>query len=249
MHLSDPFTPATGSRSGIGLGLSRQLAAMGSTVYICGRRAAKLEATTEAHKLHPIISDVTFVWGQRRSLDEISSEHGHLNLLINKDGIFLAYDFASETDAVDRIETEVSVNAIASLALAKQALLWILRRKGPSILLFGSGVAYVPVSRTPVYWGTKPITDHSKEALRLQLALMVIEVYRALPTVVDTGMGKVRTLKNLKIMPPQDVVSQILEGMQRDQQEILLGHSKQLYLMSRLAPEFVFRKMVKTDFQ
>lgn len=248
MDFINSISLVTGGGSGIGLELSRQLKALGSTVYICGRRCETLKTAAEAHGLHPIAADVTVAGDQERILDEISSAQGHLDLLVNNAGIFGAYDFAAEEDAVDRIETEIGINAIAPLALAKRALPLLSGSRAPAILFIGSGVAYVPVAGTPVYSGTKALQHHAAMALRYQLAPKGIAVYEALPPVVDTDMGKVMKPKNLKVMQPQDLVSQILEGMRRSQSESVIGQSKQLRLMSRLAPALIFREMARTEF-
>ncbi|MEM6636718.1 MAG: SDR family NAD(P)-dependent oxidoreductase [Pseudomonadota bacterium] len=248
MQLKDLIVIATGGGSGIGLELSKQLAALGNTVFICGRRKETLDAAAEMHGLHPIVGDVTNHEDQMRILASVSEVHGRLDLLINNAGVFGNYDFGADVDVVGMIETEISINAVAPLTFTKRAMPLLQIGEAAAVLFIGSGVAYVPVAGTPVYSGTKALIHHAAKALRHQLEPRGISVFEALPPVVDTDMGRALKSKNLKVMQPEDLVTQILGGMRDGKREIILGQSKQLRLMSRLAPEFIFRQMAKTEF-
>ncbi|MEM6311886.1 MAG: SDR family NAD(P)-dependent oxidoreductase [Pseudomonadota bacterium] len=58
MQLKGLIVLVTGGGSAIGLELSKQLAALGNTVFICERRKEALDAAAEMHGLHPIVGDV-----------------------------------------------------------------------------------------------------------------------------------------------------------------------------------------------
>jgi uncharacterized oxidoreductase len=49
-------------------------------------------------------------------------------------------------------------------------------------------------------------------------------------------------------MKPADLVRDVLTGLRRNQTEMLLGQSRQIKLMSRIAPAFLFRQFAKTEF-
>ncbi|MEM0946944.1 MAG: SDR family NAD(P)-dependent oxidoreductase [Pseudomonadota bacterium] len=248
MHLRDLIVLVTGGGSGIGLELSKQLVALGNTVFICGRRKETLDAAADVFGLIPIVGDVSNQEDQERILASVTERHGRLDLLINNAGVFGNYDFGDEANTAEGIEAEISINAVAPLTLAKRALPLLQLSEAPAILFIGSGVAYVPVASTPAYSGTKALIHHAAKALRHQLEPRGVSVFEALPPVVDTDMGRALKSKNLKVMQPEDLVAQILGEMQDGTKEIAIGQSKQLRLMSRLAPEFIFRQMAKTEF-
>ncbi|MEL6118783.1 MAG: SDR family NAD(P)-dependent oxidoreductase [Pseudomonadota bacterium] len=248
MLLKDQIVLVTGGGSGIGLELSKQLAALGNTMFICGRNVEKLKAAEKAYGLKVVPADVTFAEDQQAVLKAIETAHGRLDLLINNAGVLLAYDFASQEDAVSRIESEIGINAIAPVTLAKRALPLLSLSQAPAILFVGSGSAYVPVAGAPVYSGTKAFIHHTAQGLRHQLKDVGISVFEVLPPVIATDMGNSMKSKNLKVMEPADLVSDILKGLASDNLEMVPGQSRQLRLLSRIMPGYLFRQIAKTRF-
>lgn len=248
LDLTSKIILATGGGSGIGLELARQLVALGNTVIICGRDSEKLTAAAQTTGAQAIAGDVTRGDDQDRILSDIQAQHGRLDLLINNAGIFLAYDFREDPDALHKIESEIAINAAAPLTLMRRALPLLERSAQPGVLFVGSGVAFVASPGTPVYSGTKALIHHCAQTLRHQLQPHGITVFEALPPVVDTDMATVLKSDNFKKMKPADLVRDILIGLRRDQTEMLLGQSRQIKLLSRIAPAFLFRQFAKTEF-
>lgn len=239
---------ATGGGSGIGLELARQLVALGNTVIICGRDAGRLAEAARLTGAQAIAGDVTVAEDQERILSEIQAQHGRLDLLINNAGIFLAYDFRTDPGTLKNIEREIAINATAPLTLTRRALPLLEQSAQPGVLFIGSGVAFVASPGTPVYSGTKALIHHCAQTLRHQLKPHGITVFEAMPPVVDTDMAKALKSDNFKKMKPADLVGDIIGGLRRNQTEMLLGQSRQIKLMSRIAPAFLFRQFAKTEF-
>lgn len=248
MDLTSKIILVTGGGSGIGLELARQLVAIGNTVIICGRDAEKLAQGASATGAQAIAGDVAVAEAQERILADIQAQHGRLDLLINNAGIFLAYDFISDPDALQKIENEIAINATAPLTLTRRALPLLEKSAEPGVLFIGSGIAFVAAPGTPVYSGTKALIHHCAQTLRPQLKPHGITVFEALPPVVDTDMAKVLKSGNFKKMKPADLVRDIIAGLRRSQTEMLLGQSRQIKWMSRIAPAFLFRQFAKTEF-
>ena len=248
MDLTSKIILVTGGGSGIGLELTRQLVTLGNTVIICGRDAGKLAEAVRATGAQAIAGDVTVAEDQERILSDIQAQHGRLDLLINNAGIFLAYDFKNDPDTLQKIENEIAINATAPLTLTRRALPLLEKSAQPAVLFIGSGIAFVASPGTPVYSGTKALIHHCAQTLRHQLQPHGITVFEALPPVVDTDMSKVLKSGNFKKMKPADLVRQILDGLRRNQTEMLLGQSNQIKWMSRIAPAFLFRQFAKTEF-
>lgn len=248
MDLTSKIILVTGGGSGIGLELTRQLVALGNTVIICGRDAEKLAEAARATGAQAIAGDVTVAEDQERILSEIAAQHGRLDLLINNAGVFLAYDFMTDPDTLKKIEREIAINATAPLTLTRRALPLLAKSGQPGVLFIGSGIAFVASPGTPVYSGTKALIHHCAQTLRYQLKPHGITVFEALPPVVDTDMAKVLKSGNFKKMKPADLVREILDGLRRNQTEMLLGQSRQIRLLSRIAPAFLFRQFAKTEF-
>ncbi|MEM6311887.1 MAG: hypothetical protein AAF754_17785, partial [Pseudomonadota bacterium] len=59
---------------------------------------------------------------KKHILASVSETHGRLDLFINNAGVFGNYDFGADIDAVQRIEAETGINAVAPMTLTKRAL-------------------------------------------------------------------------------------------------------------------------------
>jgi uncharacterized oxidoreductase len=248
LDLTSKIILVTGGGSGIGLELTLQLVALGNTVIICGRDPGKLAEAARLTGAQAIAGDVTVAEDQERILSDIQAQHGRLDLLINNAGIFLAYDFRTDPDTLQKIEREIAINATAPLTLTRRALPLLEKSAQPGVLFIGSGVAFVASPGTPVYSGTKALIHHCAQTLRHQLKPHGITVFEALPPVVDTDMASVLKSDKFKKMKPADLVRDILDGLRRNQTEMLLGQSRQIKWMSRIAPAFLFRQFAKTEF-
>ena len=248
LDLSAKIILVTGGGSGIGLELTRQLIALGNTVVICGRNAEQLEAAAQRTGALAVAGDVTRAEDQERILATIAERHGRLDLLVNNAGIFLAYDFAGDPRTLQNVETEIAINATAPLTLTRRALPLLKKSAQPGVLFVGSGVAFVASPGTPVYSGTKALLHHCAQTLRHQFKPHGIAVFEAMPPVVDTDMAKALKSDTFKKMQPADLVRGILDGLRRNQTEMLLGQSRQIKWLSRIAPAFLFRQFAKTEF-
>ncbi len=249
MDLKNRVILVTGGGSGIGLELARQLGAHGNQVVVCGRDSRKLEAAVNGSAIRAIQGDVTSAADQARILSTIEQEHGRLDLLVNNAGVFNAYDFASDPDTLDRIETEIAINAAAPLTLTRRALPLLKKAKRPAILFVTSAAAYVAVPGTPIYSGTKALLHHCAQTLREQLRPHGVSVFEVLPPVVDTEMGAALKSGGFRKMKPADLAMEIIEGLGGDEFEMHPGQSRSIRRMSRLAPAFMFRQFAKASFR
>ncbi|MEM9212137.1 MAG: SDR family NAD(P)-dependent oxidoreductase [Pseudomonadota bacterium] len=238
----------TGGGSGIGLEFAREFAKKKNTVIICGRDGAKLNQAAKSHGLIAIQGDITQSADQERILNEISQRYDHLDLLINNAGILEPYDFASDPEALEKIEAEIAINAIAPLTLTRRALPVLLNGSDPAVLFIGSAIAFVANAGTPVYSGTKALIHHSAQALRHQFKDIGVSVYEAMPPVVVTEMANKLKSGNFKKVKPEDLVQEVIRAMEREQYEIVIGQGKQIKFVSRIAPNFLFRQFAKTEF-
>lgn len=74
---------------------------------------------------------------KKRILASVSEMHGRLDLLINNAGVFSNYDFGADIDAIERIEAETGINAVAPLTLTKRVLPLLQISKTPAVLFIG----------------------------------------------------------------------------------------------------------------
>lgn len=245
MMLENKIVLVTGGSSGIGAEIAKQFRALGNDVIICGRNEQKLKSAAATLDVHSIRCDVADIADCRKMLAEIGVKFGRIDVLVNCAGIMMMYEFAEEADTPERLQNEIEINAIAPLRLSHMALPLMREAWEPAIVFVSSGLAYVPFPGTPAYSGTKALLHHSAIALRHQLAKIGIKVFELLPPVTDTPLAQGMDTGSFRKTPPAEVVAELISGMRQDKVEIAAGASKQLRLMSRIAPGFLFKQMVK----
>ncbi|MDQ2996882.1 MAG: SDR family oxidoreductase, partial [Chloroflexota bacterium] len=91
MLLKGKVALVTGGGSGVGVAIAQQLAQAGAQVVVVGRRAEQLQATcdsiTSGAPARPIVADVAERAQVRALVEQIVSEFGRLDLLINNAGV------------------------------------------------------------------------------------------------------------------------------------------------------------------
>jgi len=185
MELSDNTILITGGASGIGLAMAERFTA-DNKVIICGRRESALEEA--ATKLPGIITrkcDLT-IQGEREGLFKwIESEHPDLNVLVNNAGMqnwMSVYD----TDFYTRMKEEISINIEAQLHLTS---LFLNHPALTTIINVTSGLAFVPLVKTPVYSATKAFFHSFTLSLRESVKSKNMEVIEIIPPALNTDLG------------------------------------------------------------
>lgn len=176
----------TGGGSGIGFAMAERFLAEGNTVIICGRRESALAEAKE--KLPSIVTrqcDLA-IEGERVKLYEwVAEEHSDLNVLVNNAGI-QNWMAISDDDFFDRAKTEITTNIEAPIHLTQ---LFLELGSLDTIMNVTSGLAFVPLTKTPVYSGTKAFFRSFTQSLRFLLKSRSIEVIEIIPPALNTDLG------------------------------------------------------------
>jgi uncharacterized oxidoreductase len=186
MQLSNNKILITGGASGIGLGLTERFIQEGNTVIICGRRKSVLQEVAE--KFPSVITKVCDLNSEteRAALYEwIAAEHSDLNVLVNNAGIQQWMGIDGD-DFFARAKNEIVTNIEAPLHLMS------LFMKLPSlntIMNVTSGLAFVPLTKTPVYSATKAFLHSFTQSARYLLKAKNIEVIDIVPPALNTDLG------------------------------------------------------------
>lgn len=238
----------TGGGSGIGLALAKKFISNDNTVIITGRNVSKLEKVkAELPAIHFFQSDVTYEAEVRMLVDDLEEKFDGIDVLINNAGIMLLLDAGNEGNDLQKQFEEIEINYHAPIRMLHHFLPQLKKSKNAAVVNVSSGLAYVPFSQAPVYSGTKAALHLWTQAIRPQLKPHNIRVVELLPPVVDTKLAHDADLKddNLKPMPPEQLADIFWRQFAKGKDEITPGISKQLKLMSRLAPRFIFKQLNK----
>ena len=221
MKLANNKILITGGASGIGLGLTERFIKENNTVIICGRREDALNEVAE--KFPSVITKVCDLSVEADRIDLynwVSENHPDLNVLVNNAGIQNWMNITDE-DFYQKTTKEVTTNVIAPLHLIA------LFTKLPSlntIINVTSGLAFVPLSKVPVYCATKAFFRSFTLSLRHMLLPKHIEVIEMIPPALNTDLGG----KGIHDGHPavSDFVDSVFQQMKEGKTELTFGFSE-----------------------
>ncbi len=238
MKLANNKILITGGASGIGLGLTERFIKENNTVIICGRRQEVLKEVSD--KLPSVITKVCdlSVEAERIDLyDWVSKNHSDLNILVNNAGIQNWMDI-SDTDFYKKASNEISINVLAPIHLTT---LFANLKSLDTIINVTSGLAFVQLTKVPVYCATKAFFHSFTLSLRHLLKSKNIEVIELIPPALNTDLGG----KDLHAEHPavSDFIEAIFNQIKEGKTELSFGFSA---MLAKATPDVIngmFNKM------
>ena len=234
----------TGGASGIGLALAQAFAERGNKVIICGRDATKLAAAQRAiPELEAKRCDLTIPAERDELVTWILQHFPELNIIINNAGVVHSMDLSSDTFDFDLIRQEFVTNMQVPIELSLRFFPHLKRQERAALVNVTTGQIYSPNAATPVYAAAKAGLHTWTQAVRYQLQDAPVKIFEVLPPLVDTEMIKGLGVPATDAISPTDVANATLKAMAEDEEEIRIGPTKALYLVSRIAPQRVYRSL------
>jgi uncharacterized oxidoreductase len=238
MKLTNNKILITGGASGIGLGLTERFIQENNTVIICGRREAALNKVKD--KFPSVITKVCdlSVEADRNELyNWVSEQHSDLNVLVNNAGI-QNWMTVSDDEFYEKSVHEINTNVLAPIHLTT---LFITLKSLDTIINVTSGLAFVQLSKVPVYCATKAFFHSFTLSLRYMLQSKNIEVIEIIPPALNTDLGG----KGLHDEQPavSDFVNAVFQQLKEGKTELTFGFSEQI---SKATPEeiqVIFNRM------
>jgi uncharacterized oxidoreductase len=229
MKISNKKILITGGATGIGLGLAKRFIENGNTVIVCSRRLTSLEEASQ--KLPGLITrqcDLSNAGGRTALYEWIEEFHPDLNVLVNNAGI---QQWMSLTDEkfYERAKEEIQINIEAPVHLTA---LFLKLESIDTIMNVTSGLAFVPLIKTPVYAATKAFFHSFTVSLRALLKERKINVIEIIPPALNTDLGG----KGLHDFAPpvSEFIDAIFAQMEQGKKELAFGYSASV---SKAAPD------------
>src|ERR1043165_2549912 len=223
MNISNNKILITGGASGIGLGLTERFIKEGNVVIICGRRKEVLdEAASKFPGLITVKADVSTIAGREELYNWVAKNHPDTNVLVNNAGI-QQWMQISDDNFFERAEEEIAINIQAPVHLAK---LFINLPSLSPIINVTSGLAFTPLTKTPVYSATKAFMRSFTLSLRHLLKTKNIEVIEMIPPALNTDLGG----KGLHdhAPPVSAFIETIFEQLKQGKTELTFGFSENM---------------------
>jgi len=238
MKLSNNKILITGGASGIGLGLTERFIQENNIVIICGRRESVLKEVTDKYpSVITRICDVS-VEAERTALYEwISSNHSDLNVLVNNAGIQRWMNI-TEPDFYESAKEEIATNIEAPLHLMS---LFMNLPLLDTIMNVTSGLAFVPLTKVPVYCATKAFFHSFTLSAKHLLKAKNIEVVEIIPPALNTDLGG----KGLHdaFPPVSKFIQSIFEQLKQGKTELTFGFSEAMVKASPEEVKAAFNRM------
>ncbi|WP_293920272.1 SDR family NAD(P)-dependent oxidoreductase [Sphingobium sp. UBA5915] len=243
MRATPRVAVVSGGSSGIGWAFVETLLDEGYLVYACGRDAGRLARLKDAFPTAQVIPcDVTDRRSVRAFFRTIRNAHDRIDLLVSNAGGSREVDLA-RLDLCTDLTGEIRVNYEGAVNLIAESLP-LLRAGAPSnLVIVGSGYGLVPSARVPLYSASKAALHSLAKTLHSTWASLAITVTEVCPPVVDTPSVQHRQVRK---MPPHDVVAQALAGARRGKATVYPGKTRFLPLLNRLAPTLAERIVAKS---
>lgn len=238
MKLSNNKILITGGGSGIGLGLTERFIQENNTVIICGRREDVLkEAAIKHPNVITKVCDLSIESERIELFHWISAHHSDLNVLVNNAGIqnWMKID---DEHFYQKAYQEINTNAMAPIHLT--TLLLELTSLN-TIINVTSALAFVQLSKVPVYCATKAFFHSFTQSLRYLLQSKNIEVIEMIPPALNTDLGG----KGLhdEFPPVADFIESIFNQLKEGKTTLTFGLSE---MLSNASPEVInatFKRM------
>jgi uncharacterized oxidoreductase len=221
MNLANNKILITGGATGIGLGLTERFIKENNIVIICGRRQSALK---EVAKKHPaVITRVCDIANEAERIELfnwIAANHPDLNVLVNNAGIQNWMNIADD-DFYEKAESEIAINIAAPIHLTQL----FLKLKSPNTIMnVTSGLAFVPLSKVPVYCATKAFMRSFTLSLKHQLKSTGTEVIEIIPPALNTDLGAPGIHDGHPAV--SDFVESIFEQLKAGKTELTFGTSE-----------------------
>lgn len=223
MKISGNKILITGGATGIGLGLAERFINENNTVIICGRREAALkEAAGKFPSLVTRVCDLSVAQEREELYNWISREHADLDVLVNNAGIQQWMSITDE-DFYERAKAEIQINIEAPVHLSS---LFLHLNSLKTIINVTSGLAFSPLTKTPVYSATKAFFRSFTLSLRHLLKSKNIEVIELIPPALNTDLGG----KGLHDFAPpvSEFIEAIFKQLKEGKNELSFGFSEQM---------------------
>ena len=219
----------TGGGSGIGRGLAEAFHSLGNQVIISGRRRHALDETTAANPgMKSLTVDMQDSVSIRTFAAQAIAEFPALNVLMNNAGIMRREILLEQQPGLADAEAIVATNLLGPIRLTAALLPHLQEQPHATIINVSSGLAFLPMVRTPTYCATKAALHSYTLSLRAQLRDTAVEVIELIPPYVATHL--MDGFNNPRAMPLDRFIAEAMEilGTQPTLPEICVENVKAL---------------------
>ena len=241
MKLTNNKILITGGATGIGLGLTERFIQENNTVIICGRRAEALkEVSNRFPSVITRVCDLAVEAERVELYNWVAKNHSDVNVLVNNAGVQYWMNI-SDKDFYEKANTELATNVLAPIHLTT---LFTNLKSFNTLINVTSGLAFVQLTKVPVYCATKAFLHSFTLSLRHLLKAKNIEVIELIPPALNTDLGG----KGLhdEHPPVSEFIEAIFNQLKEGKTELTFGFSA---MLAKATPEVISGMFSKMNVQ
>ena len=213
MQISGNTILVTGGNSGLGRRFAEEFARRGNKVIITGRKQATIDEVVAANPgMKGYALDVQDAQAIRDFAARVTAEHPDLNVAIHNAGIMAAEDLTAPDPQL--AEDIVTTNLLGPIRLIAALMPHMLKQDRATIMTLSSGLAFVPLVKTPTYNATKAAIHSYTLSLREQLKDSNVEVIEIVPPGVQTDLMPGQA-DDPQMMPLEDYVAETMANFEK----------------------------------
>ena len=237
MNITGKTILITGGGSGIGFEIAKLLSNKGNKVIITGRSEARLQnAAAQLNNASYIATDVNSESDIDNVVNRVTTEFGGLDILINNAGAANYYKLGDGSDNYSQAAGEIQTNYLSVIRLTDKLLPLLRASKEAAIVNVSSIVVFAPGINLPTYAASKAALHSYTRALRYTLAKTTgIKVFELMPPLVNTEFSAV--IGGANGIPPLEVAQGLIDGFEKDEYELHIGNTADLYKLYLSSPE------------
>ncbi|AXY76005.1 SDR family NAD(P)-dependent oxidoreductase [Paraflavitalea soli] len=237
MKLINNTVLITGGTAGIGLAIAKQLTASGNHVIITGRNKERLQkAVAQLKNVTGIVSDVASEQDVNDLVTRLQKDFPQLNIVINNAGRAHLYSLSENgVGAYDKAADELHTNYLSVIRLNEKLLSLLQKQPEAAIVNVSSIVTFAPNHVISSYSASKAALHSYSQSLRIALAkTSKVKVFELMPPLVDTEFSE--GIGGSKGIPPSAVADALVSALQKDEYEIHVGGTADLYKLFLSSP-------------
>ncbi len=238
----------TGGASGIGLLVSRSLAAKGARVVLwdLNREAldrAVKQAAEEGLRVEGMVCDVSDRRAVYEAAAKVREKWGGVDVLVNNAGIVSGSTFLETSD--EKIEKTMSINVLSNFWTLKAFLPAMIESDRGHVVTVSSAAGIIGVTGLADYSASKFAVFGLHEAIRMELRKRKSRVSTSVvcPFFIDTGMFdgvRTRFPLLLPILKPEYVAKRVVRAIERGSRRVILPRFVYSAYLLRLFPVALF---------
>lgn len=196
----------TGVSSGLGKAFAAAALAAGHTVLGTVRTESNKVAfeSTMPGRAHAAVLDVTDFDAIEKTIPELLSRHGHIDVLINNAGY--GHEGTLEESALAEMQRQFNVNVFGAVAMIKAVLPAMRTRRSGHIINITSMGGFITMPGIAYYCGSKFALEGISEALGKEVAGFGIKVTSVAPGSFRTDWAGRSMVRSYRTEPDYDTL-------------------------------------------